>query len=145
MEFNEFVPFQLEGLNLSLDFSKVSNSFNACPQIDVPMKTSSWYGLNIKGQTYDGWTIHGDATCKKGNKEGENLNYYYCGGYSNGLLGGTVNAYIQKTPIASDGSIGKTTKHIIWNIYDENKNFMQTKCLGDPDEYEKKQARELRE
>jgi len=144
IDFIKISPITLENLNISLDLKSMSNNFNTCPQMDIKMKDTSWYGLNLKGETYDGWTIYGDATCRKGNKEGENLNYYYCGGYANGILGGTVNAYVKKTTISEDGSIGKTYKYIIWNIYDNNKEFIETKCLGDPDEYEKQQARELR-
>jgi len=126
-------------------FSK--NLVTSCPQIDVPIGDSwgglpignSWGGLSISGQSYDGWTIKGDATCRKGTKEGENLNQYYCGGYRNTLGIGFVNAYIEKTIISEDGEIGKTYKYVIWNIYDENKDFVETRCIGNPDEFEQKQ------
>lgn len=116
---------------------KLASSLDTCPQINVKME-----GSNIKGKTYDGWTIKGDATCRKGNQEGENLNYYYCGGYSRDMLFGLgeVVAYVEKTVISGEGDIGKTYKYVIWNIYNENKTFVETKCLGDPDEFEKKQA-----
>src|SRR3989338_5452960 len=93
------------------------NPLNAesCPQINVSMEDNSWdgfswNGLSIKGKNYDGWTVKGDATCRKGTKEGENLNKYYCGGYSYILGIGSVNAYVEKTTISGGGDIGKTHK-----------------------------------
>ena len=119
-------------------FSKTFES--SCPQINVPIEEHSWGVSDIQGKTYDGWTVKGEATCRKGTKEGENLNMYYCGGF-NSILGiSMVNAYVEKTIISNQGEIGKTYKHIIWNIYDENKNFVETRCLGDPDKFEEKQA-----
>ncbi len=118
-----------------------------CPQINVQMEEPGSFSLyshslepTIQGKTYDGWTVKGEATCRKGSKEGENLKYYYCGGYLSILGIGRVNAYVQKTIISDNGDIGKTYKYVIWNVYDENKQFVETKCLGDPDEFEKKQA-----
>ena len=118
------------------------NPLNAesCPQINVTMQEDSFWGLNIREKTYDGWTVKGDATCRKGTKEGENLNKYYCGGYSSFFGIGSVNAYVEKTIISKEGEIGKTYKYVIWNIYDENKNFVETRCLGNPDEFDRKQA-----
>ena len=115
-------------------------SLESCPQINVSISDSD----NIKGKNYDGWAIKGDATCRKGNKEGENLNKYYCGGYISGFMGiGDVNAYVEKTPISDEGDIGKTYKYVIWNIYDENGDFVETKCLGNPDDYYKKQEEDF--
>ena len=105
------------------------------------MEDNSWSGLTIRGKTYDGWAIKGDATCRKGTREGENLNKYYCGGYTSFFGIGSVNAYVEKTTISEGGNIGKTYKYVIWNIYDENKNFVETRCLGDPDKFEEKQAK----
>lgn len=139
-EFQKFNPFNAE-MNLSgFNLKGLSKSLNTCPQINVPMEDSSWRGLSINGKTYDGWTVKGDATCRKGTKEGENLNKYYCGGYTSFFGIGSVNAYVEKTTISEGGNIGKTYKYVIWNIYDENKNFLETRCLGDPDEFDKKQA-----
>jgi len=118
------------------DSVKSKTLITGCPQINVPMD-----GNSIGGKTYDGWTVKGDATCRKGAKEGENLNKYYCGGYSIGFLGiSEVNAYVEKTPISDEGDIGKTYKYVIWNIYDENQDFIETRCIGNPDEFERKQA-----
>ena len=96
--------------------------------------------LNIASQTYDGWTIKGSTTCRKGTKEGENLNKYYCGGYTSFFGIGDVNAHVEKTIITEEGDIGKTYKYVIWNIYDENRNFVETRYIGKPDEFDKKQA-----
>ena len=111
---------------------------SGCPQINVPMDTNGM--LDISGKSYDGWIVKGPATCRQGTKEGENLNKYYCGGYYTQFGISTVNAYAEKTMISKDGNIGKTYKHVIWNIYDEDKNFLETRCLGNPDEFERKQA-----
>lgn len=133
-------------MNLSaLGIGNLTKSLNTCPQINVPI---NFYGYNsfdgnvgsIAGKTYDGWKINGVATCRKGTKEGENLNRYYCGGYSYIFGMGSVNAYIQKTIVSTTGDIGKTYKYVIWNTYDENKKFVETKCIGNPDDFEQKQA-----
>jgi len=132
--------------NFSLGNFKLPQSINTCPQINVPI---NFYGYdsydgtvgNIRGKTYNGWTIKGQATCRKGSKEGENLNKYYCGGYTYFLGIGDVNAYIEKTIISNSGDIGKTYKYVIWNTYDEDGTFVETKCLGDPDEFDEKQAK----
>ena len=139
-EFQKFNPINTN-LNLSsINLKGITKKLNTCPQINVSMEDNSWRGLNIAGKSYDGWTIKGDATCRKGTKEGENLNRYYCGGYTSTFGIGSVNAYVQKTEITSDGEIGKTYKYVIWNIYDEDKKFVETRCIGDPDEFDKKQA-----
>ena len=114
-----------------------------CPQIKVQMDERTSPEPTIAGKTYDGWVVKGLAHCRRGEQEGENLNYYYCGGIMMTFGFKTVDAYAEKTIISETGLIGKTTKHIIWNIYDENKNFVETKCLGNPDEFEKKQAEAL--
>lgn len=145
IEFNRLVPINV-GMNFSLsNFTRFSQGFNTCPQINVPINVYSYQSFtgdvgSISGESYDGWTVRGQATCRKGTKEGENLNKYYCGGYFYVLGIGSVNAYVEKTIISKEGNIGKTYKYVIWNTYDENKNFVGTKCLGDPDEFDKKQA-----
>ena len=110
-----------------------------CPQINVSMEERG--ELTISGKKYDGWTVRGYATCRKGTKEGENLNKYYCGGFTCIVPICAANAYVEKTIILDTGDIGETYKHVIWNVYDENKNFVETKCLGDPDEVDEKQAK----
>ena len=144
--FNPGTSANLSFGNFSLGNFKLPQSMNTCPQINVPI---NFYGYdsydgtvgNIRGKTYDGWTIKGQATCRKGSKEGENLNKYYCGGYTYFFGIGDVNAYIEKTIISNSGDIGKTYKYVIWNTYDEDGTFVETKCLGDPDEFDEKQAK----
>ena len=121
-------------------FSLDSLKQQTCPQINVPIEERQYFSPTIKGKVFDGWTVKGDATCRKGSKEGENLNYWYCGGYTSTFGIGSVNAYVEKTTISDTGDIGKTYKYVIWNVYDENKKYVQTKCLGDPDEFDRKQA-----
>jgi hypothetical protein len=99
-----------------------------------------WGKLTIKGQSYEGWKIKGDASCRKGNKEGENQNNYYCGGYTSIMGIGSVNAYVEKTDIDEKGNIGKTHKYVIWNIYDKDRRFEETRCIGNPDEFDEQQA-----
>lgn len=113
----------------------------SCPQINVSMEDGGYAGLTIRGKSHDGWIVKGDATCRRGAKEGENLNKYYCGGYSSILGLSSVNAYVEKTIISEEGDIGTTYKYVIWNIYNENKDFVETRCLGNPNEFEEKQAK----
>ncbi len=127
-------------IDSNLNLNDLTKNLNTCQQINVSMKSDYWKGLNIAGESYNGWTVKGDASCRKGTKEGENLNKYYCGGYTNFIGIGMVNAYVEKTIISKEGEIGKTYKYVIWNIYDENGNFVETRCVGDPDEFNKKQA-----
>ena len=132
-------PISLAAGNVVKEISKLSEEFrvnlNSCPQIDVPMDSDN----RISGTTKDGWTIHGNPVCKKGDSEGENLNNYYCGGFGSNFMGSTVNAYVEKTFISDSGDIGETKKIILWNTYDGDKNFISTKCLGDPDKFEEQQ------
>jgi len=138
---NQKIRYLAVSLFISILLFVGCDSFNKskCPQFNVSMIQTP-YDITLRDQTYDGWVIHGEATCKKGNHEGENLNYYYCGGYNYVMGIGKVNAYISKTPVSNDGQIGKTVKYVILNVYDEKKQFIETRCLGDPDEFDKKQA-----
>ncbi len=68
--------------------------------------------------------VPGSIVCEKGRSEGQNPNYYYCG------LEGM--AYMQKTFMNPDGTIGKTIRKTFVNIYDENKKFIKTLCGDDP-------------
>lgn len=116
-----------------------------CPQMNVSMLEGLW--LSIPHETYEGWSIESEnglgVTCRAGNKEGENIKYYYCGGIESVFGMGRINAYIEKTIISNDGSIGKTYRYIIWNIYDENKKFVETRCIDYPDNLEQKRAEAL--
>lgn len=148
IEFQTFNPVNTK-INVSgFNLKSLSKSLSTCPQINVSIEGTltdlmfqrlGYTGLTIRDKNYDGWTIIGDATCYKGHNEGENVNYYYCGGYRSQFGIGSVDAYTQKTIISESGDIGKTYKYVIWNVYDENRNFIETKCVGDPDDFKKKQ------
>ena len=107
---------------------------SGCPQIAVPFHDANGL-LAIQPQVYDGWTIAGYTPipmmvepiifCHKGNREGENPSYTYCGGTDD-------DAYMRKTETNSDGTIGKTIRKTFLNIYDENGMFIKTECGGDP-------------
>ena len=143
--FSKLNPIQVSG-NFSLGWlGDLKLSEASCPNFDIP------FVMFKRGAVHDGWQIKGDDPgCKKGNMEGENLNHYYCGGFSGGVSlmpgvspYGTQYAYIQKTTISDSGDIGKTYKHIIWNEYDENKEYLSTECLGDPDKFEEEQLEDV--
>src|SRR3989338_6220576 len=53
-----------------------------CPQVNVSIEAESFSEPTIQSRTYDGWSIKREdfpITCRSGNKEGENIGYYYCG------------------------------------------------------------------
>jgi len=117
-----------------------------CPQVNVSIEAESFSEPTIQSRTYDGWSIKSEdfpITCRSGNKEGENIGYYYCGGVKSIFGIQMINAYIEKTNISNDGSIGETYKYIIWNIYDENKQFVETQCTKYPENLEQERAKEF--
>src|SRR3989344_2616924 len=64
IEFQKFNPINAN-INLSsVNLKGLPNNLNTCPQINVPIQETSWGELNIKGDSYDGWSIKGDATCR---------------------------------------------------------------------------------
>lgn len=96
----------------------------------------------IATREYDGWAIDdvdasglfginaGMIFCHKGVKEGQNPEYWYCG---DELSGKTKMAYMQKTLLNKDGTIGKTIKQSFVNIYAANGEFIKTICGENPD------------
>lgn len=119
---------------------------NSCPQINVPMKNGF-----IAAKNYNGWQMapydsntqvlginFGLIYCFKGNMEGRNPNYSYCGGTD-----GDYIAYIEKTEMNADGTIGKTTRKTFVNIYDEYGLFLKTICGEDPDVVAERQFKGL--
>ena len=131
---------ELKGMKEKIIQSTVQTG---CPQINVLM------GELQAGNEYDGWAIKSDdrdgVSCRKGNAEGENVNYYYCGGYDYAFGINTVIAYVEKTIISDDGEIGETRKYAIGNIYDENKDFVETRCIGNPDEIKEEDYKRFEE
>lgn len=83
----------------------------------------------------------GKIYCHRGNKQGQNPNYLYCGDQSSQ----TTMAFMQKTMINSDGSIGKTVKQSFYNIYDENQQFVKTVCGDDPDKIAEREWEEFKQ
>lgn len=112
-----------------------------CPQINVPLRKVEGLLPFMDIREYEGWKIapydtntmlgfnFGKIYCHKGNKQSQNPNYLYCGDQSSQ----TTMAFMQKTMINSDGSIGKTVKQSFYNIYDENQQFVKTVCGEYPD------------
>ncbi len=104
-----------------------------CPQINVPLKEGIAPFIDI--EEYDGWKVDSyfstfNIHCYKGSREGQNPDYWYCG------EGASVEfpiAFMQKTMINSDGSIGKTIRQSFYSIYDNNQQFVKTVCGEDPD------------
>ena len=92
----------------------------------APYNTNTMLGFNF-----------GTIYCHEGNKQGQNPTYWYCGDQSSQ----TNMAFMQKTIINSDDSIGKTIKQSFYNIYDENQQFVKTICEKDPDDISEEKFR----
>jgi hypothetical protein len=109
---------------------------NNCPQLDLPLGTFGNSPVML-ANNYKEWIVindlillkHSPVYCFKGSKEGQNRNYWYCG-YEDAKLG---TLYMANVQIAEDGTIGKTTKIAFYNIYDKDREFIETICLGDPE------------
>ncbi len=96
-----------------------------CPQINVPLKKVEGLSPVMDVREFEGWKIApydtntllgfgvGHVSCHKGNRKGQNMNYWYCGDQSSQ----TTMAFMQKTSINPDGSIGNTIKQSFVNIY----------------------------
>lgn len=124
-----------------------------CPQINVPLRKVEGLLPFMDVKKFEGWQIapydtntmlgfnFGTIYCHKGSKQGQNPNYWYCGDQSSQ----TTMAFMQKTMINSDGSIGKTVKQSFYNIYDENQQFVKTVCGDDPDKIAEKEWEELKD
>lgn len=119
-------------------FSKTNDA--RCPQINVPITQTKGLLPFMNVKEYDGWKIasydsntqllgfnFGRIVCHFGNKQGQNPDYLYCGDQSSQ----TTMAYMQKTFMNEDGTIGKTIKQSFVNIYEmginENSEF---ECEG---------------
>jgi len=111
---------------------------SGCPQLDCFMEPK---GTRLSlPSACDGWKVqqiysYDVVLCHKGNKEGQNINYWYCG--DDNL------AYVSKTFMNKDGTIGETKKIAFINVYDEDQMFIKTLCLGDPDEIAEKNFKEF--
>jgi len=138
-----FSEIQTTGLTEGNPISPILNvlkgliSFNPssyiCPQLNYSLHHSDILYSNVDVEEHNGWKISAHSMghkvyCVKGYLEGQNPNYLYCGTKKTGL------AYMEKTFLNPDGTIGKTIKQGFMNIYDENQNFIKTICGRDPDE-----------
>lgn len=124
-----------------------------CPQIKVPLKKVEGLLPFMDVKEYEGWKIapydsntmlgfnFGEIYCHKGSKKGQNPKYWYCGDQSSQ----TAMAFMQKTMINSESSIGKTVKQSFYNIYDENKQFVKTVCGNDPDKNAEREWKKLKD
>lgn len=145
-----YSSFQNTGVSTGNIFDSIKNILPAtiskeCPQINFPLKDGIAPFIDIR--EYDSWKIDSyDSTfnihCYRGNKEGQKTNYWYCG---EGTSIEFPIAFMQKTMINSDGSIGKTIKQSFYNIYDENKKFVKTVCGEDPDKIVEKEWKEMKD
>jgi hypothetical protein len=115
-----------------------------CPLIDVPMTIGNSNNplMVIRNDsstpppTFNGWAVRThdtsgyitDATawpCYRGQRTGENTNYYYCGSQLT-LSGASI--YIKKIYADTDGNIVKTVAKEFSNTYDANGKFLLTDC-----------------
>ncbi len=124
-----------------------------CPQINVPITNVEGMRPLMKIREYEGWKIapydtntmlgmnFGQIFCHKGNKKGQNPNYWYCGDKSSQ----TTMAFMQKTLKNPDGTLGKTIKQSFYNVYDENQQFVKTVCGKDPDKIAEQEWEEFKD
>ncbi len=124
-----------------------------CPQMNVPLRKVQSLLPFMDVKEYEGWKIapydtntmlgfnFGQIYCHKGSKQGQNPNYWYCGDQSSQ----TTMAFMQKTIINSDGSIGKTIKQSFYNVYDENQQFVKTVCGDNPDKIAEREWEEFKQ
>ena len=107
--------------SISLNSFRQSN----CPQINVSLNQVKGMLPLMEVREFDGWKIapydsntmmgfnFGKIYCHLGNKQGQNPDYLYCGDQSSQ----TTMAFMQKTLMNEDGTIGKTIKQSFVNIY----------------------------
>ncbi len=141
----DYAKEKYEQLDVEKEITELKSSYTDivdgldCPQINVSLnKISSEYYINE--DKFNNWTLDGSPKCRAGLKDGENLNYYYCGGFKFNGFTDNILLSVKSTEVDELGNIGKPTKHIIWNIYNEEKEFIETRCLGNPDKFKKEQA-----
>lgn len=148
-EYSSVNALSQSGANINL-FDKLNSLFSKvndarCPQLDIKISPDHMY---IESQDYNrtkifcynyreslfGYSIScQNIQCYKGmdkaNNAGLNIGYTYCGDRENlqNLAG------FEKTIIHTDGTIGETVRRSFMNVYDENLNFIETKCGSNPD------------
>jgi hypothetical protein len=110
---------------------------NNCPQLPIALTKSSQIlgGVGVRTTEINGWetgsytglfaNMGGTLLCKKGDVEGENPDYYYCG--KCGFWG-----IMTKQERKSDGTLGPKVQHYFYSIYDSNGKFLKTVCGVEP-------------
>jgi hypothetical protein len=118
---------------------------SSCPQLKLPVEVMKGVKFIAPGQNnewkwraYDAPTeLHifsSNIFCATGSLGGQNPNYLYCGATAT-----TPMAYIEKTIIKSDGTIGETIRKSFTNVYSQEGQFLQTICGDDPDKIVKQE------
>jgi len=140
----------------------LKGTFNTCPQLETPLENapSNPDGIEkaifVSSSASNGWTVNkfrmtdlamptytvAGIPCIKGNAEGQNVNYWYCGHIQGfGFFGFPTSSdwpYMKKTNIATDGTIGPTERKGFRNVYDTEGDFVRTECYFDPVSQDKK-------
>jgi energy-coupling factor transporter transmembrane protein EcfT len=121
---------------------EIKEELSKCPQFDTlkikySNSRSNYIVLFNKYSAYtetsesvDGWKIEGGwnyigdryLICHKGNKEGQNINNYYCGDVGEG------SGKIIKKVTNEDGIIKETIKKEMILVYSENEEYIETLC-----------------
>lgn len=103
-----------------------------CPELNMFKPKQNMFDDNLysihyeEDKVYDGWKIQCvvscSTNCRKGEKEGENVNYYYCG--KNSLDSFTL----EKTITDKDGKILEVVTKDVVIIFDKSFNYIKTTC-----------------
>lgn len=129
----------LEHSDCESDFLCSSNKCEeACPQLDEinvfewkSITGSKYFRLNYSynEESVEGYNLSWSfyVQCEKGTKEGENVNYWYCG--KNPDFWGD-NIHFEKKIISPEGNITKHINKKAYSVYDKNFNFIETVCFS---------------
>lgn len=103
-----------------------------CPELNMFKPKQNMFDENLysihyeENKVYDGWKIQCivacSTNCRRGEKEGENINYYYCG--KNSLDSFTL----EKTITDKDGKILEVVTKDAVIIFDKSFNYIKTTC-----------------
>lgn len=110
-------------------------AYPECPEVndlDMIFVNSERYKLEINmTKTYSGWNFRdslfdtGSVNCFKGNNEGQNVNWWYCGVQA----GNPFNTLSMKLEvISSEGIILTQESETLTLVYDENLEYVETLC-----------------
>ena len=118
--------------------TEFQKSQEECPQLNE-INVFEW--RSILGSTYmrlnnsyNGYINEGYNTtwllyvqCEKGREEGDNINWWYCGKYSDPLLD---TIHLKKLILDDKGAILQIITKKAYSVYDENFNFEKTICYS---------------